>query len=85
MGRDHPSLGHSALGTVQLAAEPVGDRNPFVLISCSGMIPLKRVERIAETLERVRRRVTWIHIGEGPSRSAVERVVARLPESICVS
>ena len=48
------------------------------------MIPLKRVERIAETLERVRRSVTWIHIGDGPSRSSVERIVARLPESIRV-
>ena len=28
--------------------------------------------------------MTWIHIGDGPSRSAVERVVARLPESIHV-
>lgn len=83
-GRDHPSLGLSRLGTMPLAAEPLGDRRPFVLISCSRMIPLKRVERIAEALEQVRRSVAWIHGGDGPSRSAVERVVARLPESIHV-
>ena len=83
-GHDYPSLGHSPLGTAPVAAEPLGDRRPFVLISCSSMIPRKRVERIAEALERVRRSVTWIHIGDGPSRSAVERVVARLPESIHV-
>lgn len=83
-GRDHPSLGHSGLGTVQLAADPLGDRSPFILISCSNMIPRKRIERIAEALGRVRRRVTWIHIGDGPSRSAVERAVARLPGSIRV-
>ena len=83
-GRDHPSLGHSSLGTGPVAAEPLANRNPFVLISCSRMIPLKRVERIAETLERVRRPVTWIHIGDGPSRSSVERIVSRLPEFIRV-
>jgi glycosyltransferase involved in cell wall biosynthesis len=48
------------------------------------MIPLKRVERIAEALGHVRRNLTWIHIGDGPSRSAVEQVVARLPGSIQV-
>lgn len=83
-GRDHPSLGHSRLGTERVAAQPLANRNPFVLISCSNMIPRKRVERIAETLERVRRRVTWIHIGGGPSRSSVERIIARLPSFIRV-
>jgi glycosyltransferase involved in cell wall biosynthesis len=83
-GRDYPSLGCSRLGTKQVTAEPLADRRPFVLISCSTLTPRKRVERIAETLERVRRSVTWIHIGDGPSRAAVERVVARLPESIRV-
>lgn len=83
-GRNHPSLGHSRLGTERVATEPLANRNPFVLISCSQMIPLKRVERIAETLERVRRRMTWIHIGDGPSRSSVERIVSRLPQNIRV-
>lgn len=83
-GLDHPSLGHSNLGTEPVATEPVADRNPFVLISCSRMSSLKRVERIAETLEGVRRRVTWIHIGDGPSRSSVERIVSRLPDSVRV-
>jgi glycosyltransferase involved in cell wall biosynthesis len=83
-GRDYRSLGHSRLGTEPLAAEPLGDRSPFVLLSCSSMIPRKRVERIAETLGHIRRNLTWVHIGDGPSRSAVERIGARLPESIRV-
>jgi len=82
--RDFPSLGQSNLGTKPLTSEPLGNRRPFVLVSCSRMVPIKRVEGIAEALERVRRSVTWIHIGDGPSRSAVERAVARLPESIRV-
>lgn len=83
-GGDHPSVGQSPLGTAPLAAEPLSARSPFILISCSAMIPLKRVELIAEALEHVRREITWIHIGDGPSRSAVERVVARLPASVHV-
>jgi colanic acid/amylovoran biosynthesis glycosyltransferase len=83
-GRDHPSLGHSSLGTERAAMEPVANRNPFVLISCSVMTPRKRVERIAEALEGVRRPVTWIHIGDGPARSSLERIASRLPQSIRV-
>lgn len=83
-GHDHPSLGHSRLGTAQLAAEPLGNRSPFVVISCASMIPRKRVERIAESLAQVSRSLTWIHIGDGPTRSVVERAVARLPEAIRV-
>ena len=48
------------------------------------MIPLKRVERIAEALGHARRDLTWIHIGDGPSRAAVEHVVAQLPRSVRV-
>jgi glycosyltransferase involved in cell wall biosynthesis len=83
-GRDYPSLGRSSLGTERVTTDPLASRNPFVLISCSDMIPRKRVERIAETLEHVRRPVTWIHIGDGPSRASVERIVSRLPDFIRV-
>jgi colanic acid/amylovoran biosynthesis glycosyltransferase len=82
--RDYPSLGHSNLGTEPIATDPLGDRNPFVLLSCSTLIPRKRVDRIAEALGRVRRSLTWIHIGDGPARAAVERAAASLPESIRV-
>jgi glycosyltransferase involved in cell wall biosynthesis len=83
-GRDYPSLEQSNLGTRPIATEPLGDRDPFVVLSCSNMIPRKRVESIAEALGRLRRSLTWIHIGDGPSRGAVERAVARLPDSIQV-
>src|SRR5205814_7238141 len=61
-GRDYPSLGHSNLGTEPVAAEPLSDRSPFVLLSCSSMIPRKRVERIAETLRHVRHTLTSLNI-----------------------
>jgi colanic acid/amylovoran biosynthesis glycosyltransferase len=83
-GRDFPSLGHWNLGTEMLTTKPLGRRRPFVVLSCSSMIALKRVERIAEALEHVGRDVTWIHIGDGPWRAAIERVVARLPASVRV-
>ena len=80
-GTDYRSLGLSPLGTLPLADEPVAQPSPFVLLSCSRLIPLKRVERIAQALERVQLRTTWIHIGDGPSRDSVERAAARLPEA----
>jgi colanic acid/amylovoran biosynthesis glycosyltransferase len=83
-GHDFPSLRVARLGTEPLAGGPLGARSPFVLLSCSTMIPRKRVERIAEALAHVRRDMTWIHVGDGPTRGAVERVVAQLPETIRV-
>jgi glycosyltransferase involved in cell wall biosynthesis len=83
-GGDYPSLGRSNLGTEPLTSESLAQRNPFVLVSCSAIIPRKRVESIAEALGRVRRDLTWVHVGDGPSRSAVEMAAAGLPESIRV-
>ena len=83
-GRDYPSLAQSNLGTQGVAAEPVGHRDPFVLISCSQMIALKRVERIAAALGHVGCRLTWIHIGDGPCRSTVEQLASGLPQTIRV-
>lgn len=82
MEGDYASLGCSRLGTPLLAENPLAAHEPFVIVSCSTMIPLKRVERIAQALEGVEHRVRWIHIGDGPARPVVEEVVSRLPAEI---
>lgn len=81
-GRDYPSLGHSNLGTESVASQPLSDRRPFTVISCSDIIPRKRVDRIAEALGALSRSMTWIHIGDGPSRPSVESIAAHFPPSI---
>lgn len=55
---------------------PIGraDIPPLVVVSCSNLIPLKRVERIIEALTLLPPglQVVWHHIGEGELRGALE-------------
>ena len=53
MGRSYPSVGCSRLGTPPVSAAPLARVRPFTLVSCSGLIPLKRVELIAKALTHV--------------------------------
>lgn len=88
LGTAHPGAAHKLLLT------PLGteDHGPGVhrpgevlrLVSCSALVPRKRVARIAEMLARVRRPVQWTHLGDGPDRPLLERVIAALPPHIQV-
>lgn len=52
------------------------------IVSCSNLIPLKRVDLIVEILRRVERRVSWIHFGDGPERSTIEKKLRSLPSRV---
>jgi glycosyltransferase involved in cell wall biosynthesis len=82
MGRSYPSVGCSRLGTPPVSPAPLARVRPFTLLSCSALIPRKRVELIAEALSHVTSDVRWIHIGEGPSRGTVEAACAELPTHV---
>jgi glycosyltransferase involved in cell wall biosynthesis len=82
MGRSYPSVGCSRLGTAGVSPAPLARVHPFTLVSCSRLIPLKRVELIAEALSQVTSAVRWIHIGEGPSRGTVEAACTDLPAHV---
>lgn len=51
-------------------------RNDVVIVSCSNMIELKRIDRIIEvlsTLDLPQRHLTWIHFGTGPLLNAITK------------
>lgn len=59
-------------------SEPSVD-SKFRILSCSMMVPVKRVTLIAETVCRLGRmapesRWEWVHIGDGPERKNVEKI-----------
>ena len=69
----------SKLGTLNMGSAPQkksGD--PFVLISCSFISPLKRIHMIIESLALISDTypVRWIHIGDGDSRKDLEQLAA---------
>lgn len=63
------------LGTRRIEGKPIRSKpNDFVVVSCSNVIPLKRVELIIEALSLVdmpNRTITWIHFGDGPSMASI--------------
>ena len=83
-GQELGSLGHARLGTPPVSPRPMGRISPFTIISCSSMIPLKRIQLIVEALRLVAGKARWVHFGDGPTRSAVERSCAELPSRIDV-
>ena len=84
LGASYPSVKCSRLGTPAVATEPLSRLRPFTIVSCSRLIPLKRVERIAEALYHVRAPIRWIHVGDGPNRDSVNEVCAGLPAHVAV-
>ncbi len=45
------------------------------IVSCSSMIPLKRVHLIAESLKHIDDiQLNWYHFGDGPERATVEKI-----------
>jgi glycosyltransferase involved in cell wall biosynthesis len=64
------------------AQEPLPQRTDgvFTLVSCSNLIPVKRVNLIAEAVKELdgRMPLRWVHIGDGPERLKIEQIVANL-------
>lgn len=52
----------------------------FTIVSCSSLIPLKRVELIIEALSLLDFPVSWTHIGDGPLREGMEKKATSLFE-----
>jgi len=61
---------------------PFKDSEVFVLVSCSDIIPLKRVELIAEALSFVTYKLKWIHFGDGEKMKDITRLCATLPSNV---
>lgn len=69
----------SRLGTIDYGLGPVPKPNdPIRIVSCSGIIDLKRIELIVEALSIINSvEVVWDHYGDGPKRSIVEALAKR--------
>ena len=76
--QDAAKVATARLGVVEpVILNPGSDGQRFHLVSCSTLMPVKRIELIAEALGVLRRRdpeldVRWTHIGSGPGMTALE-------------
>lgn len=67
------------IGVVRAGNIPVREKDStFTLVSCSSVIPLKRVEMIAEALAGTEGRIHWIHFGGGSEFDNLKSLCERL-------
>lgn len=54
----------------------------FQIVSCSYLVPVKRVAFLAEVIGGLGFKVRWTHIGDGPLRAEVEAVISKFSENV---
>lgn len=72
------------LGSRDHGPGPYDPSGPLKVVSCSFLIPLKRVLRLVEALALVGQPVQWTHFGGGEEEEQVRTAASRLPGHIKV-
>ena len=70
------------LGVFDHGLNPTDENDAFQIVSCSNIVPVKRVAFLAKTIGKLVFKVNWIHIGDGPMRGDVEKEIAHYPENV---
>ena len=76
-----PKIVRKYLGTEDHGVGP-HSREPFHLVSCSYMVPVKRLHLIAEALKLADFPVVWTHIGSGPLEEEIRGMARALPPCV---
>jgi glycosyltransferase involved in cell wall biosynthesis len=60
------------------------NKDNFILVSCSNVIPLKRIDLIVRALSEIKdHKINWVHFGDGPQLAGVQQLALEiLPENI---
>lgn len=72
------------LGTSDHGPAPFDPQGPITVVSCSFLIPRKRVHLLIEALALVKKPVKWVHFGGGEDEVATKEAAARLPAHVVV-
>lgn len=84
--RDNPEykgkveVNYLGIGEQHFAPIPKG--KTYIIVSCSSVISLKRLDKMASILSYLNRRVLWVHFGDGPDMGRVNKYLDRLPDNI---
>lgn len=74
-----PNIGENyftaRLGTISKGLSPTHQDDVLNIISCSSLIPLKRVHLIAKSLKFATFKVNWTHIGDGTERPNIQKII----------
>jgi glycosyltransferase involved in cell wall biosynthesis len=72
----------SYLGTFDHGTGPFKRENPFTIVSCSNLWPIKGVEKIIEALKYLNFEISWYHFGNGPLMDELLLKSKQLPSNI---
>lgn len=73
------------LGTIQNDSLTYRTKDEiFLIVSCSNVIPLKRVHLIAEAVLKLKMRVKWVHFGDGTCMEQIRTMTNILPDNITI-
>ena len=74
----------SRLGVNKQSIIHSSENKIFTIVSCSSLIPIKRVHLIAEALPLLSSKIVlrWIHIGDGLERNKIESIIKTYPSNI---
>lgn len=73
----------SRLGTKDKGQNPQCYTDELILVSCSNLIPLKRVEKIIDTLMQMNDiPLQWHHFGSGPLFNTIRAMSFKLPGNV---
>ena len=75
----------SYLGVVDRGVNPFQKEEGLTIVSCSNLIPLKRIHLLIAILSNVKINIRWIHFGDGPLRAELEEQAKALPANIAVT
>ncbi|MBQ1851540.1 MAG: glycosyltransferase [Paludibacteraceae bacterium] len=73
------------LGVKGCEQNPTEISEALNIVSCSNAIPLKRLDLIAEALQKADFPIQWTHIGSGPTLEKISTMVESMPKNVTVS
>ena len=75
----------SYLGTSDCGVFSLEKKNDVVMVSCSNVIQLKRLDKIVDSLCLLKRELKWVHFGDGPLLESVKELSKKIPSNVKVS
>lgn len=85
-GRYDPKISVERLGTIKLFDTEEQRRPEYpVIVSCSNLVALKRVNLIIKALAKCDQKVEWHHFGDGTQEAALKQEAQKLPNNISVA
>lgn len=86
-GRYDPKISVERLGTIKLFDSVENQHIPEhpVIVSCSNLVALKRVNLIIKALAKCNQKVEWHHFGDGDQAEILKKKAEKLPTNISMT